>query len=143
VLVGAIEGAGFAAIVKETMTQSGALQNGLNLIYINFVVFGLFSAIGALVSNIATVSEEDWQRRLTRRTSSQTPRDYTKLQRYYRKTLDWCSETLILTFSPANVARPLLYFFVGIPILLVLWMVYGISPYTALASFFRGWVGMK
>jgi hypothetical protein len=136
VLVGAIEGAGFAAIVKETITQSGALQSGLNLIYINVVFFWLFSAIGASVSNIATLSEEDWQRR-RRAFSGRTPRDYTKLQRYHRKTFDWFSETLLLTFSPANVARPLLYFFIGIPIFLVLWIVYGINPYTAIASFFE------
>jgi hypothetical protein len=68
VLVGAIEGAGFAAIVNETLTQSGALQSGINLIYINVVFFWLFSAIGALVSNIAILSAEDWQRRFARST---------------------------------------------------------------------------
>jgi len=67
VIVGAIEGAGFAAIAKETLTQSGALQSGLNLIYMNVVFFWFFSAIGALASNIATLSEEDWQRWFARR----------------------------------------------------------------------------
>jgi hypothetical protein len=61
VLVGAIEGAAYVALVKEVIDKAEALKNALNLIYLNFVCFWFFSMISSGLSDILTQSEQEWQ----------------------------------------------------------------------------------
>ena len=165
VLVGAIEGAGSVAIMKETLTQNEALQHVLNLIYINALLFWFFSLISSAVSDITTISEQDWQtgtarrafikrvvRSLWQRRSDATAKSpaqiskytyFNKTQSYYRKIWSWSYDVLILTFSRENIARHLLSFFVILAVILILWIRDGISVLTAFEFLLRNRIGVK
>ena len=67
VLVGAIQGAASVAIVNEVISKPEGIRNALNLMYINFVFFWLFSLITAVLSDIFVQSEREWQIVLARR----------------------------------------------------------------------------
>lgn len=134
-LVGAIEGAVSVGILKQAFTQHEALQYTANLMYINLFIFWFSSLIGAFASSAVAISEQDWQKAAARRAFLK--------QRVIRPAGGWFYGLLIVTFSKENIARLLLKFFIGLAILLVLWIVYGIDPSTAIASFVRNWVGMK
>jgi hypothetical protein len=67
VLVGAIEGAAFVALVKEVIDKPDALRNAVNLIYINLVFFWFFSMVSSMLSDILTQSEQEWQMVVERR----------------------------------------------------------------------------
>lgn len=66
ILVGSFEGGGSVALMKETVHQPEALRYVFNLMYINFVLFFLFSMLGSLPSDILTQTEAEWRKIVAR-----------------------------------------------------------------------------
>jgi hypothetical protein len=66
ILVGAFEGAGYAAL-NETLDRQHALSVGFGLVYINLVLFWFGHLTMSVFCDIALISEARWQTGTLRR----------------------------------------------------------------------------
>jgi hypothetical protein len=124
VLVGAIEGAGYVALTSETLDKPHALRAIVQLIFINFFLYGFWGMLGGTIQSVAMASQAQWRASAARRAVM------FKVLRISLFTQKLEGEGLLIAFAVLFVRSVA-------PILMLMWIAntfFGVSP----GDFIRG-----